>query len=117
MSFGENLRETLDFLYMAQNELAAKTGISPKTIANYVKKDASAPSACKAVAIAQALGVTVEYLVTGKKGKDEADGLTARNRDIIALASKLTPGNYEVVVSLAKTLLKKQQLQLPPAQV
>jgi len=67
MSFRDNLRETLEFTGMEQKELAAKTGLSLKTIENYVKKDSSVPSADKAVIIAQALGVTVEYLITGKK--------------------------------------------------
>jgi transcriptional regulator with XRE-family HTH domain len=44
MSFRDNLRETLDFIGMEQKELAAKTGISLKTIENYVKKDSSLPN-------------------------------------------------------------------------
>ena len=71
MAFRDNLRETLDFVGMEQKELAAKTGLSLKTIENYVKKDSSLPAADKAVIIAQALGVTVEYLVNGKKTKKE----------------------------------------------
>jgi transcriptional regulator with XRE-family HTH domain len=43
MSFRDNLRETLDFQGMEQKELAAKTGLSLKTIENYVKKDSSVP--------------------------------------------------------------------------
>jgi transcriptional regulator with XRE-family HTH domain len=65
MSFRENLREALDFSGMEQKELAAFVGISLKTIENYLKQEFSMPSADKAVRIAQALGVSVEYLVTG----------------------------------------------------
>jgi transcriptional regulator with XRE-family HTH domain len=43
--------------------------LSLKIIENYVKKDSSVPAADKAVLIAQALGVTVEYLISGKKPK------------------------------------------------
>jgi len=70
MAFRDNLRETLDFLGMEQKELSAKTGLSLKTIENYVKKDSSLPTVDKAVTIAQALGVSVEYLMTGKKNKE-----------------------------------------------
>jgi len=69
MAFRDNLRETLDFVGMEQKELAVKTGLSLKTIKNYVKKDSSLPAADKAVIIARALGVIVEYLVNGKKIK------------------------------------------------
>ena len=109
MSFRENLRETLDFLYIGQKELAVKTGLSLKTIENYVKKDSSIPSADKAVLIAQALGVTVEYLVTGKKNtKDGATDIQSVNKEIIEILPKLNEYNHKVIVSIAKTLLGLQ---------
>jgi len=71
MAFRDNLRETLDYFGMEQKELSAKTGLSLITIENYVKKDSSLPTVDKAVTIAQALGVSVEYLMTGKKTKKD----------------------------------------------
>jgi len=53
MSFRDNLRETLDYMGMEQKELASKTGLSLKTIENYVKKDSSLPTVDKAVTIAR----------------------------------------------------------------
>ncbi|MCL2602284.1 MAG: helix-turn-helix domain-containing protein [Treponema sp.] len=107
MSFRNNLREALDFSYMEQKELAAKTGLSLKTIENYVKKDASVPAADKAVRIAQALGVTVEYLVTGKNAAGERGGAQV-GKEVIDILTKLDAYNYEVVVALAQTLLHLQ---------
>jgi transcriptional regulator with XRE-family HTH domain len=50
MDFRDNLWETLDYyIGMGQKELAAKTGLSLKTIEKYVKKDSSLPVADKAV--------------------------------------------------------------------
>jgi len=66
MSFRENLREAIDYSGLEQKELAHKAKISLRNIENYLRKNAAIPSADKAVKIAQALGVTVEYLVTGK---------------------------------------------------
>jgi len=66
MSFRENLRGALDYSGLEQKELAHKAKISLRNIENYLRENASIPSADKAVKIAQALGVTVEYLVTGK---------------------------------------------------
>jgi len=109
MSFRDNLRETLDFLCMEQKDLAKKTGLSLKTIENYVKKGASVPSADKAVMIAQALGVSVEYLVTGKKDATyDRTNIQTRNKTIIATLAELNSDNYEVIVSIAKVLLTLQ---------
>jgi transcriptional regulator with XRE-family HTH domain len=65
MSFRENLREAIDYSGLGQKELAHKANISLRNIENYLRENASIPSADKAVQIAQVLGVTVEYLVTG----------------------------------------------------
>ena len=109
MSFRDNLREALDFTGTEQKELAAKTGISLKTIENYVKKDSSVPSADKAVLIAQALGVTVEYLITGKKtGKPAAPTMPPPNKELFDSISKLNKHNVELITPLVKTLLSHQ---------
>jgi len=65
MDFRDNLRESIDFCGLEQKELAHKANISLRNIENYLRENASIPSADKAVRIAQVLGVTVEYLVTG----------------------------------------------------
>ena len=65
MSFASNLREILDFQDIQVKELAAKTGISKNTTDNYLSGQKSLPYIENGVKIAQALGVTVEFLVTG----------------------------------------------------
>jgi transcriptional regulator with XRE-family HTH domain len=94
---------------MEQKELAAKTGISLKTIESYVKKDSSVPSADKAFRIAQALGVTLEYLLAGKKApKTSLPAIPPQHKELLDLASKLNKYNNEVITSMAKTLLNLQ---------
>lgn len=66
MSFKDNLREEMEFQDIKQKELSEKTGISINTIRNYINGHNAVPSAEVAVKIAAALGVSVEYLVTGK---------------------------------------------------
>ena len=66
MPFRENLKSELEFQDIKVKELAAKTGISRRTIDQYLSSAAKMPSAENAVKIAQVLGVSVEYLVTGK---------------------------------------------------
>jgi len=67
MTFNENLKGELDYKGMLVKELAYATGIPKQTIDKYLLTDGTMPPADKAVAIAKALGVTVEYLITGSK--------------------------------------------------
>ena len=65
-SFRENLRSELDFQGLTVKELSARTGIIKGTLDNYLGARASIPPADIAVKIADALNVSVEYLVTGR---------------------------------------------------
>lgn len=69
MSFKDNLREELNFQGFMIKDLAEQTGINQASLSNYLRENSSIPSADVAVKIAQALNVTVEYLVTGKNSK------------------------------------------------
>ena len=65
MGFKENLKSELLFQNLLVKELAVKTGISKRTLDNYLRDKNSEPTAENAVKIAQTLGVSTEYLVTG----------------------------------------------------
>jgi len=67
MAFKENLRSELSYKNMLVKELAALTDISKSTLDNYLNIRRNMPPADAAVKIAHALGVTVEYLVTGEE--------------------------------------------------
>ena len=67
MGFRENLKDELKYRGMIVKELADKSGIPKGTIDHYLAEKCTAPIAENAVKIAQALGVSVEYLVTGKE--------------------------------------------------
>jgi len=62
MGFKDNLRETIDFCGLEQKELAHKANISLRNIENYLRENASIPSADKAVRIAQVLGLLLSTL-------------------------------------------------------
>lgn len=63
--FRENLKEQIEYKGLIIKELAAKTGISKRTIDTYVDNRAVIPNAEIAVKLAKALDTTVEFLVTG----------------------------------------------------
>ena len=76
MAFRDNLKSELDFQDIKVKELAAKSGISKRTIDQYLSSAAKMPSAENAVKIAQVLGVTVEYLVTGAPSEFSDSSIT-----------------------------------------
>jgi transcriptional regulator with XRE-family HTH domain len=67
MGFRENLKQELAFKGMLIKELAALSGVHKRAIDTYVRTPSSMPPADAAVKIARALGVTVEYLVSGEE--------------------------------------------------
>ena len=72
MAFKDNLKSELKYQEISIKELAYRTDISKSTLSSILYND-TMPLADKAVRIAKALGVTVEYLVTGE---DKLVGLT-----------------------------------------
>ena len=67
MGFKENLKSELVYSGLLVKELAAKSGVKKHSIDNYLNKRGQLPSVEAGVRIAQVLGVSVEYLVTGKE--------------------------------------------------
>jgi transcriptional regulator with XRE-family HTH domain len=105
--FKKNLRTELDYLDLTVKELSAKTGIAKGTLDCYLGVRASIPPADIAVKIASTLGVTVEYLITGKETKTPDKLLDHNIRSINQILLELSDRNIEALLGLAK-ILKKQ---------
>ena len=89
MGFKENLRDEITFQGRVLKEVALEAGLNQYALNNYLRENASIPSADIAVRIAKVLGVSVEYLVTGKK--DSApDHFVHYPAEIRSLADKLS---------------------------
>ncbi len=71
--FRDNLKEQIEYKGMIIKEVAAKAGISKRTIDTYVDSRAVIPNAEIAVKLAEALDTTVEYLVKGSEKKRTLD--------------------------------------------
>jgi len=106
MGFKENLKSELQYSGMMVKELSAVTGIKRHTLDNYLNTHNSIPNAEAAVKIAQALGVTVEYLVTGKDTFDrmKQDSFPRDLRSLISCWGRLNKKNRELALALLKTL-------------
>jgi len=99
MGFGENLKQELAYTGMLKKELATIAGVNKRAIDTYVRTKASMPPADAAVKIAKALGVTVEYLVTGEDSSMPNE-VSKLNRDIL----KLNKRDRKIIASLVKAM-------------
>lgn len=115
MSFRENLKSELIYQDIRVKELAYKSGINPRTIEQYLSAAAKMPSAENAVKIANALGVTVEYLVTGKEKSELENSKEAEEHknqillykkycELINQAEHLNEEQLKAVENLMKTI-------------
>ena len=103
MGFKEILKDELIFQDIQTKELAVKTGISLSTLNHYLASNGNAPSAENAFKIAQALGVSVEYLMTEKKS-DPSDEINPKVRKLIAELNHLSDDDLDLISNVAKRL-------------
>jgi transcriptional regulator with XRE-family HTH domain len=108
MGFKENLKSELAYRDMLVKELSASTGISRHTIDNYLNVRARIPTADVAVKIARALGVSVEYLVTGEENLPGLASLSPEIRSLIQNVQELDEKDRKMVYEIAQ-LYKAQR--------
>jgi transcriptional regulator with XRE-family HTH domain len=95
MSFNENLKEAMYCKNLTTIQLAALTNINSGTISNYLKTKGSMPPADKALKLAKALDVSVDFLINGYDTKIESS-ITHKSPfsiEVFKLATKMN--NFE----------------------
>ncbi|MCL2192944.1 MAG: helix-turn-helix domain-containing protein [Treponema sp.] len=102
MAFKDNLKSELAYQDMLVKELAGKTGISRHTLDNYLNVREHMPTADAAVKIAQALGVTVEYLVTGEEARTEKPALIPEIRALVQNFKQLCDDDRKKVIAIVQ---------------
>ena len=107
MGFAENLKAELDYQDIQIKELSQKTGISKHTLDKYLFGSKVQPGVENAYKIAQTLGVSVEFLLTGKTEKP--DGLSSEYSKLLDDYQKLTDFNKKTVLDLIKSLIIRQE--------
>jgi transcriptional regulator with XRE-family HTH domain len=105
-NFRQNLRDELAYQDVTVKELAAKSGVAKAALDCYVGKQASVPPATTAVKIARALGVSVEFLVSGQKSRHEESAVSSRPRvrAILQIFNDLDEENQNIMVEIAQLL-------------
>jgi transcriptional regulator with XRE-family HTH domain len=111
MGFRENLKSELAYADMPVKKLSAKSGINERTIGSYLRENAAMPSAEAEVSIAQALGVSVEYLVTGR---DEFHDkvlapLSPDIRVLVQTTGQLGIKDRNIVLTVARMLTNRSE--------
>ncbi|MCL2793443.1 MAG: helix-turn-helix domain-containing protein [Spirochaetaceae bacterium] len=106
MGFRENLKAELDFSGILVKELAARSGVKKKTIDSYLSNKCYSPSAEAAVSIAKALGVSVEFLVTGIEAIKDIPpfSITEDIKEIVLVSRQLNTKDRNVILQLAYLL-------------
>ena len=84
MSFWENVENVREYRDLSRKELAHKANFSLNSISTGITRN-SIPAADVAYRIAQVLGVTLEYLITGK-----THDVAAAKADALAVESAIT---------------------------
>ena len=108
MGFKENLKEQLSFSGMYVKELASLSGVKKQTIDSYLNTNSCMPSAESAVAIAQVLGVSVEYLITGKESKQKSAYYPIEARAAADIIAQMNGRNRKIVIAIIKTIKKHE---------
>ncbi|MDR2716937.1 MAG: helix-turn-helix domain-containing protein [Treponema sp.] len=106
MGFRENLKSQLEYLDMPVKELAVRSGVKKKTIDSYLGNRGYTPSVDAAVSIAQALGVSVEYLVNGTNSKQDRPFSSFHEdiQKIVLVSEQLNSKDRNVIINLARFL-------------
>lgn len=105
MDFKERLKDEMEYQGISANDLAECTGISKRTIDNYLKANPQEPGVYNAQKIAKALKVSVEYLVTGKEYKSVI-AITGEKLEFLNSFEKLSPDERLLILTLVKKLEK-----------
>jgi transcriptional regulator with XRE-family HTH domain len=110
MGFKENLKSELVYSGMMVKELAAATGIKRHTLDNYLNTHNAVPNAEAAVKIAGALGISVEYLITGRDAArpQTPPPLPPDLRLLLGIAEELSPCGRRLAVKLLKSLREQE---------
>ncbi|MBP5175100.1 MAG: helix-turn-helix transcriptional regulator [Treponema sp.] len=103
MDFKTRLKEEMEYKGIQHKELAAMANVKPRALLTYVAANHSMPPADVAVRIAQALGVSVEYLVTGEDSMHK--NKYAEIQEIIVDLSRLNKSQLDTIKKMIHALV------------
>ena len=108
--FSMRLRSEIEYIGLNQKEFAAKAGIKKRALDAYLRAQQSMPPADTAVKMAAALGVSVEYLITGREYKQNIDiSKYLQFRNLLDDLAVLPNETLEPIKTVIKTFADKER--------
>lgn len=106
-NFSKHLKNELKYQGILVKELSARTGISLATLECYLGNRRTIPSAEKALKIARALNVSIEYLITGEETNKQKILFKhcKEAKELINLIFKLSPEQCKAITNMIKSVL------------
>ncbi|MCL2806496.1 MAG: helix-turn-helix domain-containing protein [Treponema sp.] len=109
-SFSKRLKSEIEYICLNRKEFAAKAGIKLRALDTYLGPQQSMPPADAAVKIASALGVSVEYLITGKEYRQSVDiSNYLQFKDILDDLSVLPDETLVTIKTVIKTFADRER--------
>ncbi len=113
MSFNENLKEAMFCKGLTTIQLADLTDINSGTISNYLKTKGSMPPVDKALKLAKALDVSVDFLVNGfeEKRKSSIHQKSPFSIEVFKIAQKmdgLEKDELSIITNMIDLLKKRK---------
>ena len=109
-SFSIRLRSEIEYIGLNQKEFAAKIGLKKRTLDTYIGAQQSMPPADTAVKMAAALGVSVEYLITGREYKQNIDiSKYLQFRDLLDDLAVLPNETLDPIKTVIKAFAEKER--------
>lgn len=103
--FAERLRSARETKKMSQAELAKSAGLQPSHVSHF-ETGRRAPSAANLRALADALGVTTDYLLA----RQTRQGMAGPRLDqVVTYAERLSDSDLDVLAVFAETLAEKRR--------
>lgn len=107
-TFKENLKVLLEYNDMTIKELAYQTGISHRSIENYLNSRESIPPADYACKIAKTLNTTVEDLLSENGINLDRSKYPRELLSIIKIFPNLNTADQKLISALVQSLSKKE---------
>ena len=100
--FQKRLKKSIANTGLTLDEISLKSEVSRKTIENWTRKaDPTMPSINQGVLVAMAIGVSAEYLVTGKTPNE----LSEKGLKVALAAEKLSDDGKKVALAQVESLI------------
>lgn len=107
MEFWSNALPIMKDKKIKRVDIASATGKSRSAITDWIKRKVF-PAADDALRLADLLGVSVRYLVTG----EDEEGISPRERELLQICSILSEEKFKAVKDIAEIMRKETDREL-----